>query len=162
MVGYVKHHFFVRYRAFESGAHLNQLAEQWLREEADPRVHGTVKEVVAERFERERPCLQPLPPTRYDTAYRETRVVAWDAYVEAAGNRYSVPDAFAGRPVTIRITLEDELVVYDGDTVLVRHRLQPAAQGWVTVPDHHAALWHETLRVERRPLDVYEEVGRWS
>lgn len=162
MVGYVKHHFFVRYRAFESWAHLNQLAEQWLREEADPRVHGTVKEVVAERFERERPCLQPLPPTRYDTAYRETRVVAWDAYVEAAGNRYSVPDAFAGRPVTIRITLEDELVVYDGDTVLVRHRLQPAAQGWVTVPDHHAALWHETLRVERRPLDVYEEVGRWS
>ena len=37
-VGYVKHHFFVRYRAFESWAHLNQLAEQWLREEADPRV----------------------------------------------------------------------------------------------------------------------------
>jgi hypothetical protein len=41
-VGYVKHHFFVRYRAFESWAHLNQVAEQWLREEADQRVHGTV------------------------------------------------------------------------------------------------------------------------
>jgi len=27
-VGYVKHHFFVRYHAFESWAHLNQLAEQ--------------------------------------------------------------------------------------------------------------------------------------
>jgi transposase len=44
-IGYIKHHFFVRYRAFESWAHLNQLAEQWLREEADPRVHGTVHEV---------------------------------------------------------------------------------------------------------------------
>ena len=38
---------------FESWAHLNQLAEQWLREEADLRVQGTVKEVVAERFVRE-------------------------------------------------------------------------------------------------------------
>jgi hypothetical protein len=26
-----QHHFFVRYRAFDSGARLNQLAEQWLR-----------------------------------------------------------------------------------------------------------------------------------
>src|SRR5262249_33592430 len=76
-VGYVKHHFFVRYRAFESWAHLNQLAEQWLREEADPRVHGTVHEVVAERFAREAPTLRPLPLRRYDTAYWEARQVGW-------------------------------------------------------------------------------------
>ena len=47
MVGDVKHHFFVRDRAFDSWDHLTQQAEQWLREEADPRVHGTVHEVVA-------------------------------------------------------------------------------------------------------------------
>jgi len=63
---------------FESWAHLNQLAERWLREEADPRVHGTVHEVVAERFAREAPTLQPLPPRRYDTAYWEARQVGWD------------------------------------------------------------------------------------
>ena len=57
MVGYIKQHFFVRYRSFESWTHLNQQAEQWLLEEADQRLHGTVKEVVAERFERERPSL---------------------------------------------------------------------------------------------------------
>ncbi len=45
VVGYIKHHFFVRYRAFESWAPLNQLAEPWLRAEADSRVHGTVHEV---------------------------------------------------------------------------------------------------------------------
>jgi transposase len=42
MVGYIKHNFFVRYHDFESWAHLNQLAEQWLANEADQRVHGTV------------------------------------------------------------------------------------------------------------------------
>ena len=40
---------------------MNQLAEMWLRDEADPRVHGTVKEVVRERFEREAPALRALP-----------------------------------------------------------------------------------------------------
>ncbi|MEK9141093.1 MAG: IS21 family transposase [Nitrospirota bacterium] len=43
MVGYIKHHFFVRYRAFESWAYLQHLAEQWRREEADQRCHGTVQ-----------------------------------------------------------------------------------------------------------------------
>src|SRR5574339_1093743 len=73
MVGYIKQNFFVRYRSFESWVHLNQLAEQWLREEADLRVQGTVKEIVAERFEREKDHLQPLPAMRYDTSYLESR-----------------------------------------------------------------------------------------
>lgn len=38
-------------RSFENLAHMNALPERWLVEEADPRVHGTVKEVVSERFE---------------------------------------------------------------------------------------------------------------
>jgi transposase len=161
-VGYVKHHFFVRYRAFASWAHLNQLAEQWLREEADPRVHGTVHEVVAERFAREAPTLQPLPPRRYDTAYWEPRQVGWDAYVEIRGNRYSVPAALAGRPVRVRITLDGTVAIYDGEQCVAQHRLQTPAQGWVTVPDHHAALWADTLAVEQRPLAVYEEVATWN
>ena len=91
MVGYVKQNFFVRYRSFEGWVHLNQLAEQWLKEEADLRVQGTVKEVVAERFERERLHLKPLPNIRYDTSYFEYRQAAWDGYIEVRGNRYSVP-----------------------------------------------------------------------
>ena len=161
-VGYVKHHFFVRYRAFESWAHLNQLAEQWLREEADPRVHGTVREVVAERFRREAPTLQPLPPRRYDTAYWEPRQVGWDAYVEVRGNRYSVPAALAGRSVRVRITLDGVVAIYDGEQCVAQHGLQPAVHGWVTVPDHHATLWADTLAVEQRPLAVYEEVATWN
>jgi transposase len=161
-VGYIKQHFFVRYRAFESWAHLNQLAEQWLREEADPRVHGTVHEVVAARFAREAPMLQPLPSRRYDTAYWEARQVGWDAYVEIRGNRYSVPGPLAGQPVRVRITLDGAVAIYAGEQCVAQHLLQPAAQGWVTVPDHHAGLWADTLAVARRPLAVYEEVATWN
>ena len=162
MVGYVKHHFFVRYRDFEDRAHLNQLAERWLEEEADRRVHGTVREVVAKRFQREAPALKPLPATRYDTSYLELRQVGWDAYVDVRGNRYSVPAQLAGQRVTVRITLDGLLAIHDGDRLVARHRLQPAEHGWATVPEHHQALWQRAVRVERRPLEVYDEVAQCS
>lgn len=162
MVGYIKHHFFVRYRSFASWAHLNRQAELWLQAEADQRLHGTVKEIVAERFAREAPALAALPARRYDTAYHETRQVSWDGYIDVRGNRYSVPATLTGRTVVIRISLDDQLTVYAGDTVVATHRLQPRERGWVTVPEHHTALWRETLRVEQRPLQTYQEVAQWS
>jgi len=163
MVGYVKHHFFVRYRTFESWAHLNQLLEQWLRSEADQRLHSTVHEVVASRFAREAPHLQPLPAQRYDTAYREHRQVSWDSYVAVRGNRYSVPASLVGQVVAIHLSLDGHLRVVAGDQVVATHQLQGAAQGWVTVAEHHAALWEQvTGPVEQRPLAVYEEVAQWN
>lgn len=162
MVGYVKDHFFVRYREFASWAHLNQLAEQWLAEEADQRLHGTVKEIVAERFGREQPTLQPLPTRRYDTSYYETRQVGWDGYVSVGGNRYSVPGDYAGQSVSVRIGLDDNLRFYAGDQLVAQHQLRPASEGWVTTSGHHEQLWRETLRVTQRPLEVYQEVAQWS
>jgi transposase len=168
MVGYIKQNFFVRYRSFESWAHLNQLAERWLAEEADQRVHGTLKEVVIERFACEQPSLQPLRPSRYDTAYREFRQTAWDAYIEVRGNRYSVPGQLAGKTVEVRIGLDDSLRIYDPKDPepqklpVAIHRLRHVREGWVTVPEHHAALWNETLKVEERPLRIYEEATQWN
>lgn len=162
MVGYVKHNFFVRYRSFESFAHLNQQAERWLAEEADRRVHGTVKEVVAERFEREYPTLKSLPAQRYDTSYLEYRKVGWDGYIHVRGNRYSVPIQLVNQVVAVRISLDDELRVYHADQLVTRHRLQSSELGWVTTPEHHAALWQSNLKVEQRPLETYQEASQWS
>jgi transposase len=159
MVGYIKGNFFVRYRSFESWAHLNQLAECWLVEEADQRLHGTVKEVVAERFEREKPTLKALPQVRYDTAYFELRRVAWDSYVNVRGNRYSVPARLVGQRVAIRISLDGTLRIYNAETLVATHVLRSSDEGWGVVPEHHADLWQDTLKVEQRPLSVYEEVA---
>jgi transposase len=162
MVGYIKHNFFQRYRRFESFEHMNALAEKWLREEADPRMHGTVKEVVSERFKREAPALSALPRSRYDTSYREQRIVSWDGYVEVRGNRYSVPDNLCGRAVAVRIGLDGDLRVYEDDRIVATYLLRPASKGWVTTPGHHERLWSEALSVERRDLSVYEEVSSCS
>ena len=158
MVGYIKHNFFQRYRRFDSFEHLNQLAQKWLTEEADPRVHGTLKEIVRERFAREAPHLSCLPAVRYDTSYQEYRTVSWDSYIEVRGNRYSVPGSLCGTMVQIRLSLEGGLSVYGGDQKVAEHQLRPVGEGWVTVPSHHEGLWRQTLRVEHRELSVYEEV----
>jgi len=162
MVGYIKGNFFVRYQTFESWAHLNQLAEQWLAEEADPRVQGTLKEVVSVRFERERPTLSPLPQQRYDTAYHELRRVAADCYIDVRGNRYSVPAHLVAQTVTVHISLDDTLRVYHAEQLVAQHTLRRAEQGWSTVPEHHADLWSAALQVERRPLQVYAEAQPWN
>lgn len=160
MVGYIKGNFFVRYRSFESWAHLNQLAEKWLAEEADLRVHGTVKEVVLERFEREKPFLKALPISRFDTSYVEYRQVGWDGYIDVRGNRYSVPAALVGQRVTIRIGLDGLLRVFrPDDSLAASHTLQSIRLGWSTVPEHQAEMWKSTLQVEQRSLAAYEEVA---
>ena len=161
IVGYAKQHFFQRYRSFESFAHLNQLLEAWLLGEADRRLHGTVKEVVAVRFQRERPALLPLPVHPFDTSYIETRQVGWDAYVNVRGNRYSVPSTYCGQMVTVRVSLDGALAVYSGEHCIARHRLAPPEAGWRTVPDHHVRLW-AGVRVEARSLQAYEEVAHAS
>jgi hypothetical protein len=162
MVGYLKGHFFVRYRGFESWAHLNQTGEQWLGEEADERLHGTVNEIVAARFTREAPHLKGLPAVRYDTAYHQLRHVSHDAFVEAAGNRYSVPHTLVGQTVTVRLGLDGTLRVYHAEALVATHALRPAREGWVVVPQHHAVLWDAALGVERRDLAAYEEATAWN
>jgi transposase len=167
MVGYIKQNFFVRYRSFESWAHLNQLAEKWLKEEADPRLQGTVKEVVAERFQREKASLKPLPQTRYDTSYFEYRQAAWDGYIEVCGNRYSVPAAVAGQRVAVRIGLDGLLRIYtstgsvhrQAESLVASHQLKSKQAGWSTLAEHRREMWKSTLpQVEQRPLAAYEEV----
>jgi transposase len=158
MVGYIKHHFFVRYRTFDSFAHMNQLALAWLSEEADRRVHGTVKEVVIERFALETPHLGPLPAIRYDTSYRLSRFANWDGYIDVRGNRYSIPSELCGHTVAARLSLDGRLSVFDEDRKVAEHRLRSPAGGWVTTPAHHVDLWQDVFHVQRRDLSVYEEV----
>lgn len=62
----------------------------------------------------------------------------------------------------VRIALDDTLQIWAGDHLLATHRLQPVSAGWVTVPEHHAALRQAPLEVEQRPLAVYAEVATWS
>ncbi|WP_151703843.1 IS21 family transposase [Nitrincola alkalilacustris] len=161
MVGYVKHHFFQRYRSFDSYAHLNQLLEQWLGTCALQRTLKQFQQTPAQRFELERPHLLPLPVMDFDTRYHEIRQVSWDAYIDVRGNRYSVPAECCGQQVTIRISLDDQLTVYNiQGQEMAHHRLTDRSDGWQITQEHHISLWQEAMPVQHRSLAVYEEILR--
>lgn len=158
MVKYLKENFFVRYRQFDSFAHVNQLLEQWMADVADRRELRQFRQTPEQRFTQEQAHLQPLPDTDFDTSYSDIRHVSWDGYIEVGGNRYSVPESLCGQPVSIRISLDDELRIYSNEQQVASHRLCSASSGWHTVPEHHAPLWQQVSQVEHRPLSAYEEL----
>ncbi|MCK7511851.1 MAG: hypothetical protein MZV70_52605 [Desulfobacterales bacterium] len=88
-----------------------------------------------------------LAQVRYDTSYREQRLVHWDGYVDVRGNRYSVPDHLCGKQVEVRIGIDGRLA-----RLCRRHswssiqRLRPASgRLGYTVPSHHRRLWQKAL-----------------
>lgn len=158
MVKYLKENFFVRYRRFDSLAHVNQQLEQWLVNVADERPLRYFATTPAERFNEERSALQSLPSQAFDTSYRDLRQVAWDGYIEVRGNRYSVPETLCGHPVSIRVTLDNELRVYADENLVASHQLKTDTHEWQTVPEHHKPLWQRSCSVAARPLTDYEEL----
>ncbi len=158
VVHYIKNNFFQRYREFDSWAHLNTLAEKWIAEEADLRRHGTHAEIVRDRLDRELPHLGPLPATRFDTSYREQRVVGWDGYIDVRGNRYPVPDWLCGGQVAIRVSLDGRLRVFAQDQVVAEHVLRDRGEGWASGAGYHANLWLDAVNVQKRDLRTYQEV----
>lgn len=109
MVKYLKEKFFVRYRRFDSLAHVNQQLEQWIADVADKRELRQLSQNPEQRFALEQEHLQPLPDTDFYTSDFDIRHVSWDDYIEVDGNGYRVPEALYGQLVSIRISLDDEL-----------------------------------------------------
>lgn len=82
MVENLKENFFVRYRRFDSFAHVNQLLEQWMADIADQRELRQFRQTQEQHFTQEQVHLQPLPGTGFDTSYFDIRHVSWDGYIK--------------------------------------------------------------------------------
>ncbi len=103
-VGYVKHNA-IAGRRFDSWAALEAHLDWWMREVADPRVHGTTGEAPMARFVREEAAaLRPLdgrPP--FDPMRELIRRVKTDATIEVDTNSYSVPWRLIGETVAVTV-----------------------------------------------------------
>jgi transposase len=122
-VGYVKKNA-IAGRTFETWPALEAHLEEWTREIADQRVHGTTGEVPVERFQRaEAKALQSIagiPP--FAVARELVRKVQGDCAIEVDGNAYSVPWRLIGE--SVRVTLADGQlrVTHAGQEVAVHQR----------------------------------------
>jgi transposase len=164
-VGYVKRNA-IAGLAFVSFAALEAHLTQWMVA-ADQRVHGTTHEQPAERFERdERRALRPLPsPVLPVRERRVSRRVATDCYVDVDTIRYSVPHRLVKRTVAVLVA-ESEVVIFDGQTEVARHRRHSEPHRRVSDPSHFEGIFRQredAVVVASSPigrsLDVYADAA---
>lgn len=140
-VGYVKKNFFVGIR-FTDLADLNEQACIWIDEVANVRLHQTTRAVPFERLEEERGRLAPIGAVApYDPSYISQRIVTKDCLISYRGVRYSVPHAYAGKVVTVREPLDDELLhIYFQSERIATHNRSHQKGAMVLQEQHYQGL----------------------
>jgi transposase len=112
---------------FTNLSRANQDLAEWLAQKSE-RVHGTTRERVDVRFEREKPHLSALPPQRCDVSQRLTRDVHKDCTFSVDANLYLLPHTLVGLTVTVRVK-DRHLRVFGPDGTLVEEYDMPEGKG---------------------------------
>jgi transposase len=78
-------------------------AEQWCRETAGGRIHGTTRQVPREVYEQiERAHMLAAPTAPYDVPLWQDAIVHDDHHIQVAHALYSLPTRYIGRTVRVR------------------------------------------------------------
>lgn len=109
---------------------IQQEGQLWLTNVANVRLHRTTRERPIDRWEKEKPCLLPLPQLQYDSSILRHVRSSHQALVRFDGNIYSVPAQYAYKTLvlrsdkqTVRISLEGQEIArhprsYDRGSVI--------------------------------------------
>jgi transposase len=109
-------------------------ADQWCRERAGMRIHGTIQARPAEVFRvEEQHLLRPAPTEPYDVPIYTTAKVHRDHHIEVARSLYSVPGNLIGTRVEVRADRSLVRVYARGQLVKVHPRQAPGGRS--TDPD---------------------------
>ncbi|MGI5260887.1 IS21 family transposase [Streptomyces angustmyceticus] len=119
MIGYFRRNHFVPVPEVSSLAELNEMVEQWDRQD-DTRRIGARPKTVAEYFALEQPLLLPLPEEPFETGRVFTPRVDRYGQISVRTNRYSVPIRLIGKRVRV-VLHASHLVVYDQNVEVARH-----------------------------------------
>jgi len=145
---YIRERFWRGYH-YRDLQRLNDDMGIWNSTVASVRVHGTTKERVCDRFERERQNLGPLPARPYDTSEKVTRKVYKDCQVSFDGNRYVVPHSLAGRTVLLKIK-NGTLRVYNDDELCAAYLIPPGKGSLQAHPEFYEALRKDQEQLQRK------------
>lgn len=170
-VSYLRHSFYYG-RVFRDMEDLNKQVETWLADTANRRVHGTTGGVPVNRLQQEAGHLKPLNRERYTPVITVGRRISKDGYVSYNGNDYSIPEGLGRAEVEVRASVE-EVGLYQDDKLLALHPVLVGRGQRRLAPGHRRDVkpcqrrqdalngsMDDYIDVERRPLDIYEEVLR--
>jgi transposase len=96
---------------------LQDLDEQyadWRDRVCNRRIHATGRFPVDERLAAERAALRPLPPARFDYAFRRSSRVPLDGYLRFAGSFYRAPEALIHQRLELSACREEVWISHRG------------------------------------------------
>ena len=137
-IGYAETSF-LPLRAFTSLEDLQGQHDAWAHDVAFRRHIRRLGGTVAERFTVERTFLGPLPDPLPDTDLRLEARAGVDAFVRVLGADYSVPPAFVGRRIGIRVSPSAVRLASEGAEIAT-HRRSFAPADVVLAPAHGRAI----------------------
>jgi len=155
-VGYARRNFMVPVPRAASWEELNEQLLEGCRQRRERKLWGH-SETIAERFERDREMLLPLPPVLYEACDKRTTRVSSQALVRYETNDYSVPVEYGHRQVLVKAFVW-ELVIGCSSEVIARHWRSYAREEMVFNPLHYLAL----LEQKSNALDQAAPLQGWQ
>ena len=156
LVGFTRRNFLVPLPRVDDFETLNRELEQECRSDLDRRLRGKTT-TKAERLKEERSVMLDLPKQGYEARRVEQRRSDSLSLVRFDGNSYSVPIAYAHRPVTVVAGIDEVRLVADNHLV-AKHRRCWGKEHTQYDPIHYLAL------LERKPgsLDFARPLDGWN
>ncbi len=84
----------------------------------------------------DKPCLQPLPATKYEYSSRKETKVPFNYHVDYEGFFYSVHYSYVGRPCSVRATSKTIEIYIDNERVAAHQRNYNTFKRYITLPEH--------------------------
>jgi len=128
---------FLAGREFESYSDLNAQALDWAERTANAKVKRSLGTTPAAAYRLEQPQLQPLPEHRPPVFETLERIVDVIGFVSLETNRYSVPERFVAKPVTVHKHPEAVHIYHRARLIASHPRLLGQRDAKHTVPGHH-------------------------
>jgi len=156
LVGYARRNFMVPVPRAPSWDALNAHLLEQCRRRRERKLWGH-EETIAQRFERDREKLLPLPAAPYEACQKRTTRASSQALVRWETNDYSVPVAYGHRQVLVKAFVW-EVVISCASEVIARHARSYGREEMVFDPLHYLAL----LEQKTNALDQAAPLEGWQ
>ena len=156
LVGYARRNFLVPVPRAATWEALNAHLLEECRKRRERKLWGHTQ-TIAERFERDREQLLPLPPAPLEACQKRTTRVSSQALVRYETNDYSVPVEYGHRQVLVKAFVW-EVVICAASEVIARHPRSYDREEMIFNPLHYLAL----LEQKTNALDQAAPMAGWQ
>jgi transposase len=156
LVGYARRNFMVPVPRAATWEELNAHLREECQKRRERKLWGN-KETIAERFERDKEQLLPLPAAPHEACQKRTTRVSSQALVRYETNDYSVPVEYGHRQVLVKAFVW-EVVISAASEVIARHPRSYGREEMIFDPLHYLAL----LEQKTNALDQAAPLQGWQ